>query len=190
MDENIIYNYNKNGVFIGVGKAKLDPRETKLQGKSIYALPANATFKKSPETKENEVSVFENGEWVIKPDFRGQSYYTEDGKMITIDKIGDTIPSNGITTPLSRGLIKPKYENGEWKETVLLYKGNIVDNKKQVDDITKKLISELDEEKAKTEKLIAGINECPIWDEFIKNREILLSEGKKFIEDNNWGNNE
>lgn len=187
MDENIIYNYNNDGIFTGNSKAKLDPRATKRKGKSVYALPANATFKKPPETKENEVSVFVNGEWVIKPDFRGQSYYTEDGIMITIDKIGDTIPSNGITTPLSRGLIKPKYENGEWKETVLLYKGNIVDNKKQVDNITKKLISELEEEKAKTEKLIAGTNECPIWDEFIKNREILLSEGRQFIEDNNLG---
>ena len=55
-----------------------------------------------------------------------------------------------------------------------------------MDAITRQRIIEIGfEEKAKSEKLIAGDNPCPIWDAFVQQRSALLSEGDAFISENN-----
>jgi hypothetical protein len=59
--------------------------------------------------------------------------------------------------------------------------GQRVRTKADVDRITAQRIADLGEDKAKTEKLLAGIDDCPVWDEFIAARAAILQEGENFI---------
>jgi len=86
-----IYNYDKHGVFINQTTAKESPLE-----KGKYLIPAKATTIAPPDTKDNEVAVFEGGEWQIKADFRGVSYYLGDS-MITIKEIGVVVPDDATS---------------------------------------------------------------------------------------------
>lgn len=69
-----VYTYNEEKVFEMELEARLDPLETKVQGKNVYLLPANATFEK-PKLKENEVAVFESGKWNYYKNNLGKYYY-------------------------------------------------------------------------------------------------------------------
>lgn len=70
-------------------------------------------------------------------------------------------------------------------KTVLTYLGIEVSTKADVDAITRQRIIDLGEEKAKTEKIIAGSGECPIWDTFVIARAAIIQEGDAFIAANN-----
>lgn len=50
--------------------AEADPEETKLQGKFVPLVPAYATQTAPPEFGQNQIPVFENGDWVIKADYQ------------------------------------------------------------------------------------------------------------------------
>jgi len=92
------------------------------------------------------------------------------------------------------------FENNKWvvkkdtRETVVYKKKDDIENinnikyhdivvktKEDVDVITSSLIKMLGEDKAKTEKMIAGTKPCESWKMFVKNRKQLLEEGQKFI---------
>lgn len=187
--ENIIYIFdNKTKEFIGESKAYIDPVATKKNGRETYSCTTTSTFQKPPTIKENEIQIydFESDSWNIKNDFRGKEYYLPDGSKIIITKIDELIPEDAILDPPSNSLItKPKYENGQWVESGLIYKGREVKTKEDVDNITKSLIINIGEDKAKTEKLIAGNNECEIWNKFLEDRELIIKEGNDFIKENN-----
>ncbi len=70
-------------------EAYLDPEETKIQGKKVYMYPANATDIEPPTTKEHEIVIFENDNWVIKPDYRGLYQCSADLIATPIDKFGE-----------------------------------------------------------------------------------------------------
>lgn len=72
----------------GIQQAQLDPIQTKKQGKNIYLLPINSTFKIPPEKQEGKAIIFENENWLLKTDFRGKKAYNNKG-LLTIDYIGD-----------------------------------------------------------------------------------------------------
>lgn len=176
-----IYNYHvETKEYLFSSKAPIDPVETNLKGISMYARPAYSTFLKPPKTGKNEVAIFENNEWLVKNDYRGKEYYTEDGEKIIINKIGEVVPENAILEE-PKNFIKPKYLNGKWEETEILFHDIVVKTKKDVDVITSNLIKNCDEEKVKTEKLIAGNNPCESWDIFIEKRSKLIQEGNDFI---------
>jgi len=99
-----IYNYDKQGIFINQTTAKESPLET---GK--YLIPAKATTIAPPDTKDNEVAVFEGGEWHIKADFRGVSYYIGD-EMITIKEIGAVVPDEAVSVDEYNLLKETEYE--------------------------------------------------------------------------------
>ena len=85
----LVYNYDEiTKEYIGYEEASLDPEETKKQKKDIYLIPANATSKKPPTVKKNEVAVFEDN-WVIKPDYRGQYMVDDEMQPTEIKDIGD-----------------------------------------------------------------------------------------------------
>lgn len=62
-----VYHYHKRTFeYQGETNAKLDPEETKLQGKEIYRCPALATFKAPPARPEGHALKFVNNEWVLE----------------------------------------------------------------------------------------------------------------------------
>lgn len=187
--QNKVYNFHpETKEFLFESNATLDPLETKKLGENVYIKPAFSTFIKPVKAKKNQVMVFdiENYKWISKKDFRGTEYYDKNGEKHIITNIDEIVPKDAILEPMPTNFItKPKYENGRWAESGLIYKGCEVKTKKDVDDITKSLIRNAGEEKAKTEKLLAGNKKCEIWDEFIEKRKILIEEGNTFIKDNN-----
>lgn len=66
-----IYLYDKNTKeYLGTKIADSNPEETKIQGKFIPLIPANATLTPPPEFQENEIPVFNNGDWEVVKDYR------------------------------------------------------------------------------------------------------------------------
>lgn len=83
------YKFNKETKeYEGTQEAQLDPIQTEKQKKEIYLLPINSTFEIPPEKQEGKAIVFENGNWLLKADFRGKKAYNNEGLLI-IDYIGD-----------------------------------------------------------------------------------------------------
>lgn len=87
----LVYNYDFTTFeYIGSEEASLDPAETKKQGKDVYLIPANATLKKPPKIKENQVAIFNeaNGSWKILPDYRGKYAVNYTMTPILIETLG------------------------------------------------------------------------------------------------------
>ena len=72
-----VYKYDeKTKEYIGAEQALINPLETELQGKTIYLLPANATFEK-PNLQEGFASVFNGTQWENIEDNRGKEYWLD-----------------------------------------------------------------------------------------------------------------
>ena len=122
-----IYNYDENKKeYLGFREADADPEETKIQGKFIPLVPANAVLTAPPDFGENEIPVYEAGEWVIKADYRRNFYKSDYYLNISdIDTIGE-----------QEGFILVDKETGE---DVKAHRGNY----KIIDD---KIVKKSDEE--------------------------------------------
>lgn len=71
-----VYKYDElTKEYIGAEQALINPLESELQGKTIYLLPANATFEK-PNLQEGFASVW-NGKWENIEDNRGKEYWLD-----------------------------------------------------------------------------------------------------------------
>lgn len=64
-----------------------------------YPLPAYSCYEEPPSTGEEEVAVYEGGEWVVKCDLRGVVYYDVEGVKYTIVNIGEELPEDALLTP-------------------------------------------------------------------------------------------
>ena len=72
-----VYKYDeKTKEYIGTEQALINPLESELQGKTIYLLPANATFEK-PNLQEGFASVFNGTQWENIEDNRGKEYWLD-----------------------------------------------------------------------------------------------------------------
>ena len=72
-----VYKYDeKTKEYIGAEQALINPLETELQGKTIYLLPANATFEK-PNLQEGFASVWNGTQWENIEDNRGKEYWLD-----------------------------------------------------------------------------------------------------------------
>ena len=72
-----VYKYDeKTKEYIGTEQALINPLESELQGKTIYLLPANATFEK-PNLQEGFASVFNGTQWENIEDNRGEEYWLD-----------------------------------------------------------------------------------------------------------------
>jgi hypothetical protein len=185
--QNKIYIFDRiTKEYKGETNAPLDPVLTKNNKTPTYSCTTTSTFQKPPEVKENEIQIYdhENDSWIIKKDFRGKEYYLPTGEKLTISKIDELFPENAIFAPPPTTVTSVKYINDEWVESGLIYHGVEIKTKEDVDKVTRSLIRNLGEEKAKTEKLLAGNNECVIWDKFIEDRKLIIKEGNDFIEKN------
>lgn len=77
-----VYKYDEQTKeYIGTEQALINPLESELQGKTIYLLPANATFEK-PNLQEGFASVW-NGRWENIEDNRGKEYWLADDEYGT-----------------------------------------------------------------------------------------------------------
>lgn len=102
----IIYNYNPiTKEYIGECEAALDVAESKIQGKDIYLIPANATDVKPPKAKKNEIVIYDNG-WKIEADFRGQYIVNDDMQPIIVENIGALPEGFVVITELQANKIK------------------------------------------------------------------------------------
>lgn len=79
------YSYNtEENAFSGKFPAIKNPRR-----QSEFLLPAMATFKEPPETKENEIAIWNGKDWEIETDFRGKLQADIETKEVsTINYIG------------------------------------------------------------------------------------------------------
>lgn len=63
----LVYHYDEETKeFLYSEEAHLDPLETKLKGKDVYLLPANATFKKPYNPKEGFKTIFNGNDWIYE----------------------------------------------------------------------------------------------------------------------------
>lgn len=96
--EILIFNYSPlNGEFIGSQPAEISPLD------KVPVPMAFSTFKAPPVVTTNQRAVFLdingdppslelNGQWTIVPDFRGQTYWDEDGNSHIMTDLGVDIP--------------------------------------------------------------------------------------------------
>lgn len=182
-----IYHYHPDTYeYLGVSEAKIDPLETVKAGEKVYLIPAHATTDQPPKVGSNQIARRTGDTWDLVDDYRGQTYWHKDtGAKITITAMGETIPGGHATQEPTAGMFDPKWNGAAWVETALIFRGVKVTDKADVDRITAQQISALGEEKAKTEKLLAGSSACTIWDDFIAARAVILQEGDTFIAANN-----
>ena len=96
-----VYKYDEQTKeYIGTEQALIDPLESELQGKTIYLLPANATFEK-PNLQEGFASVFNGTQWENIEDNRGKEYWLDTDTFgtpaKTMKELG-AFPANGVFT--------------------------------------------------------------------------------------------
>lgn len=83
-----LYHYNRvTNEYTGEKEARESPLEP-----GVFLHPANTTEIVPPPVGANQVAIFENGAWVVKPDYRGETWYQADRTPVEIDFIGDPSP--------------------------------------------------------------------------------------------------
>lgn len=94
-------------------EARIDPLESKKQGKDVWLLPANSTFDEPLDEKEGYAVIYDNG-WKYIKDYRGKKYIN--GNMVEeIQELGEfnVLTEEQLKQIESGDLI---IENGELKE--------------------------------------------------------------------------
>lgn len=82
-----IYNYHPQSFeYLSDGLADISPME---EGKWLF--PAFSTLKKPPQLKPNQnaLFLFEQQQWQVVDDFRGEIWYQKDGEKVIITSFGD-----------------------------------------------------------------------------------------------------
>ncbi|MCD1636276.1 DUF4376 domain-containing protein [Martelella mediterranea] len=72
------------GEYLGHGQADADPLE-----KGRFLVPANAVTVAPPDAGPDEASVFVDGQWSLVADYRGQTWFSKDGKAVEVETLGD-----------------------------------------------------------------------------------------------------
>ena len=115
-----IYNYKEDTKeYLNSIEAYEDPEASRRQGKFIPMMPANSTLLAPPDyDPQNQIPVFEGGQWVIKADYR-KNYKKVTDDFITeyIKDIGEIADGCVVTKELAEEIDKNpdrfKIENGE-----------------------------------------------------------------------------
>ena len=95
-----VYKYDElTGEYTGTETAHLDPLESKLKGKDVYLLPANATYTPPLAEKDGYVRVYTNNTWNYVEDNRGKEYWLdtdEYGATPRVMKELGALPENAV----------------------------------------------------------------------------------------------
>ena len=133
-----VYKYDeKTKEYIGTEQALIDPLETELQGKTIYLLPANATFE-NPNLQDGFASVFDGTQWENIEDNRGKEYWLDTDTFGTPAKTMKDLgafPANAVFTAPTKTLEQLKQDKILALKTIrdteevkpIAYKGNLFD---------------------------------------------------------------
>ena len=108
-----IYNYDPiTYIYTFSENADLDPEETKIQGKNVYLLPANATFLKPPAAQEDKAIIWNENQWEYEADYR-KNYYKVSPSLdvLDIDSIGQIEEGYALVTKELGDLIKENPDN-------------------------------------------------------------------------------
>lgn len=70
----------ETGKFMRSQEPKLDPLETKKQGKPVYCTYPCSTTKELPEYGEHELPFFVDGDWVVKGQYKNVEVYNKETK--------------------------------------------------------------------------------------------------------------
>lgn len=90
-----VYVYDNNGLFISPYDAQENPMQL-----GTYLKPVLSTETAPPSLQANQVAVFTNGAWIVKPDFRGQTWYDQTtGATVEITDIGQPPSNLGANPP-------------------------------------------------------------------------------------------
>jgi len=115
METKFYYSYNtEEKSFSGKFPALKNPRR-----QNEYLLPAMATFIEPPETKENEIAIWNGENWEIEPDFRGLLQVNINTKEISnIEYVGEIksgfqIVSKEVSDDIQQNPEKYKKEDGK-----------------------------------------------------------------------------
>ena len=133
-----VYKYDEQTKeYIGTEQALIDPLETELQGKTIYLLPANATFE-NPNLQDGFASVFDGTQRENIEDNRGKEYWLDTDTFGTPAKTMKDLgafPANAVFTAPAKTLdelkqdkileLKTIRDNEEVKS--IAYNGNLFD---------------------------------------------------------------
>ncbi|MGO0632201.1 hypothetical protein ACTORR_19620 [Pseudomonas sp. SAR267] len=84
LDLTIYHAHPVTGEFIGVGEARIDPLDD-----TFLLIPAHACQVKPPEVSAQQAAVLADGEWSVKPDYRGLIYSTSTGEAHQYHDIGE-----------------------------------------------------------------------------------------------------
>lgn len=88
--------------YLGVELAEIDPLESKMQNKTIYILPANATFIAPVDAQEGYVNVWNDIDWEQIQDNRGVEYWLPEdvyGAPAKIMKDLGALPEGALLNP-------------------------------------------------------------------------------------------
>lgn len=127
-----IYHYNPiTYEYLGWDNAYLDYAESEVQGKEIYSLPAYATFKKPPAHKEDNVRVWQDGEWQYVADYRANYYKVtsnlsvfditeigelEEGYILVTKELGELVKANPDDYVIDNNEVRAKTEEEKQAE--------------------------------------------------------------------------
>jgi hypothetical protein len=62
------YTYDSKGLLMGEIEMQKDPLESKIQGKTVYLVPARATLEAPPKAKEGELVKWNGSNWEVLPE--------------------------------------------------------------------------------------------------------------------------
>jgi hypothetical protein len=79
-----VYNYHPiTGEYVGKGVADPSPAEP-----GEFLLPAFSTSIEPPVPGSNQAAVYQSGAWALVPDYRGSTWWKQDGTQYIIDELG------------------------------------------------------------------------------------------------------
>lgn len=106
MNAPTIYHYDREtGELLSQSIAMASPGSPDPENPT-WRFPAFSTAIEPPRAEVNEVAVFQDGAWKIEPDYRGATWYDENGNSVKIKDIGD--PSEKGLTNVEPVLPEPE----------------------------------------------------------------------------------
>ena len=124
-----VYKYNeKTKEYTEAELALLDPLETQAQGKSVFLLPANATFSE-PTKKDGYAAVWNGTQWDLVEDNRGVNYWlagdTYDTPAHEMKELG-ALPDGAVTVRPAKALDAEKEEKLTQAKTLFAEKRDAI----------------------------------------------------------------
>ena len=94
-----IYNYDKDGIFVGASEAKESPREV-----GVFRIPAFSTTIEPPQLDEGQSAQWVNDQWEITEDHRGVGFwfpedYEKEKAPYKIDEVGPLPEGASLVQP-------------------------------------------------------------------------------------------